>query len=67
MVSFRGTHNAVDWLDDFDALQVAYPGVPNAWIHKGFYDAWKKELRASIMIATEVTFTEDALRKLSAQ
>merc|ERR1712228_565363 len=53
LVSFRGSQNAVDWLDDFDVLQTAYPNVSNAWVHKGFYDAWKKELFPSVMSATK--------------
>ena len=36
-----------------DGFQVAYPGVDNAWIHQGFYDAWTYDLKASVMSMTE--------------
>jgi len=42
IVSFRGTSNVIDWLDDFDATVMPYPGVPGGLVHKGFYQAWEK-------------------------
>ena len=44
VVSFRGTHNIFDWIDDFEYEQIPYPGVNGGLVHKGFYDSWTKEL-----------------------
>lgn len=54
VVSFRGTHNIADWLDDLDAVQTAYPKVDNGYVHKGFYSAWKDDLRSSVMHSVAV-------------
>ena len=40
VVSFRGSSNLQDWLDDLDFFKVPYPGVNGGEVHKGFYDAW---------------------------
>ena len=54
VVSFRGTHNIADWLDDLDAVQTAYPNVDNGYVHKGFYSAWKDDLKSSVMESVTV-------------
>lgn len=53
VISFRGTHNIFDWLDDFDIIKVPYPGVSGGEVHQGFYTAWK-ELKAGVMNATTI-------------
>ena len=40
VISFRGSSNIQDWLDDLDFIKVPYPGVDGGEVHKGFYDAW---------------------------
>ena len=40
VVSFRGSHNAENWFDDFTYFQKPYPGVEGAYVHDGFYDAY---------------------------
>merc|ERR1719242_368570 len=40
VVAFRGSHNVLNWFDDFEVWQQEYPGVPGAYIHEGFYQAW---------------------------
>jgi predicted lipase len=39
-VVWRGTDNIGGWIKDFTFLQVAYPGVAGAFVHKGFYDVY---------------------------
>eukprot|EP01084_Bolivina_argentea_P153151 267054_1 len=51
VISFRGSHNTVDWLDDFDIPQVTYPGIPDGYVHQGYYDSWMKDLKPSVMKA----------------
>jgi len=53
VVSFRGTHNAIDWLDDLDMTKVSYPGVAGGEVHQGFYEAWKI-LKTGVMNATTI-------------
>eukprot|EP01084_Bolivina_argentea_P234959 395517_1 len=53
VISFRGTHNIEDWMDDFDFIQVKYPGVTGGYIHKGFYDSWMEVLRGPVMLAAQ--------------
>jgi len=51
VVSFRGSQNLIDWLDDFDYTLVPYPWVADGDVHKGFYHAWGR-LSSEIMEAT---------------
>jgi len=41
VVSFRGSHNFLNWVDDFQVWQKEYPGIPGAYVHEGFYNAWQ--------------------------
>jgi len=52
VVSFRGTHNAEDWIDDFDFVQVLYSNVSDGYVHQGIYDAWQ-DLSSMVMNAVE--------------
>merc|ERR1719242_1272988 len=40
VVAFRGSHNVLNWFDDFEVWQQEYPGIDGAYIHEGFYQAW---------------------------
>merc|ERR1719384_27841 len=46
ILSFRGTHNTKDFLDDLDFVKTPYPNVPasispnDASIHSGFWESW---------------------------
>ena len=40
VVSFRGSSNTENWIDDFDYFQQSYPGINGAYIHSGFYSAF---------------------------
>ena len=46
VLSFRGTHNIEDWVDDFEFRQTQYPllntTVANSYIHRGFYKSWNE-------------------------
>jgi len=57
VVSFRGSSNIVDWLDDLTYNQVPYPGVENGMIHQGFYDAWE-EVYDEVMSATKTLMND---------
>jgi len=58
VISFRGTHNIYDWLDNLDAVQMKYPHVDGGYVHKGFYEAWKDDLEKSIMPSITELMTE---------
>jgi len=51
VISFRGSSNFIDWLDDFDYTLVSYPWVMDGQVHQGFYDAWG-HLSPQVMEAT---------------
>jgi len=48
VVSFRGSSDIVNWLNDFDVTQVSYPYCSGCMVHKGFYDTWNI-LKADVM------------------
>ena len=52
IVSFRGSENIENWITDFEFNSISYPGVPDAKVHDGFYDAWR-DVAASV--TSEVT------------
>ena len=41
IVSFRGSTNIANWITNIDYFKTAYPGVPGANVHQGFYAAFK--------------------------
>eukprot|EP01133_Synstelium_polycarpum_P015061 gene15061-17826_t len=56
-VAFRGSMDISSWLTNLKFAQVAYPGVPGALVHSGFYEAW-----TSVQIQVEAGLA-DALIK----
>jgi len=40
VVTFRGSTDTLNWLNDFDATQTDYPYCSGCLVHKGFYDTW---------------------------
>lgn len=52
VISFRGSTDLIDWLDDLDAVMTPYPGVSGGEVHEGFYDAWL-ELANDVMAPAE--------------
>jgi hypothetical protein len=38
---FTGSQSIVNWLYNLDAAFIPFPDVPNAEIHKGFYNSWQ--------------------------
>lgn len=40
IVAFRGSSDAKNWIDDFDATHVSYPRCSGCSIHKGFYQGY---------------------------
>jgi predicted lipase len=51
LVSFQGSHNAPNWLYDFDFLKVPYPPILGSFVHAGFYNAFeylKPQVRALV-------------------
>jgi len=51
VVSFRGSSNLIDWLDDLTYTLIPYPWVSGGEIHEGFYLAWG-EISKEVMDAT---------------
>ena len=40
IVAFRGSSDVKNWIDDFDASQLAYPKCAGCAVHKGFYTGY---------------------------
>ncbi|EGG20270.1 Triacylglycerol lipase-like protein triacylglycerol lipase [Cavenderia fasciculata] len=40
-VAFRGSMDIESWITNLQFLQETYPGVPDALVHSGFYNAYK--------------------------
>jgi len=57
VISFRGSSNFVDWLDDLSDTLVPYPWVSGGQIHEGFYLAWG-ELSNEVMTAAASLMTK---------
>ena len=57
VVSFRGSSNIEDWLDDLDYFKTDYPWVSGGEIHRGFYEAWG-ELSNTVMSYTTNLMTQ---------
>lgn len=62
VLSFRGTHNIHDWIDDFEYKQVEYnllsPYVEESYIHDGFYKAWRELSDSGLTNAIIDTFKQ---------
>eukprot|EP01133_Synstelium_polycarpum_P008402 gene8402-9883_t len=39
-VAFRGSMDISSWITNLNFFQTVYPGVPGAYVHEGFYEAW---------------------------
>ena len=57
IISWRGTVDIRNWLEDFSFYQVGYPSCQNCFIHEGFYLSF-----LSVKSKTFQTF-DDLLRK----
>ncbi len=56
VVSFRGSHNIVNWYDNIDYFQKQYPiGPAGAMIHIGFYDSYMTMSSQVIQAVTQLT------------
>jgi len=53
IVSFRGSHNIPNWIDDFDTISISYPGVKNGEVHRGVYQSWLEDLYPYVMPAVK--------------
>eukprot|EP00008_Paramoeba_atlantica_P008627 CAMPEP_0201491408 /NCGR_PEP_ID=MMETSP0151_2-20130828/29730_1 /ASSEMBLY_ACC=CAM_ASM_000257 /TAXON_ID=200890 /ORGANISM="Paramoeba atlantica, Strain 621/1 / CCAP 1560/9" /LENGTH=288 /DNA_ID=CAMNT_0047877755 /DNA_START=30 /DNA_END=896 /DNA_ORIENTATION=- len=40
VVSFRGSTDLVNWINNLDAVYTKYPYCSDCKVHKGFYDTW---------------------------
>ena len=56
MLVFRGTVDAVNWVEDFTFKQVDYPRCKNCKVHEGFYLSY-------LAVSDEVNKALEALRK----
>jgi len=58
VVSFRGSHNIANWLDNLDTISVKYIGVKGGEVHRGFYELWMQDLYPSVMPAIKSLINE---------
>jgi hypothetical protein len=41
VVVFTGSQSIVNWIYNLDAAFIDFPGIPEAFVHKGFFTAWQ--------------------------
>jgi len=58
IVSFRGSYNLPNWVDNFDAVTVKYPNVKGGKVHRGFYESWKLDFSPHVMHAVTTLMNE---------
>ncbi len=40
VLAFRGTNDALNWINDMDKKKVPYPGCQDCLVHSGFYNTY---------------------------
>jgi len=40
VVAFRGSVNIANWVSNLDFIMKPFPGIANAQVHRGFYEAF---------------------------
>ena len=53
IVAFRGSVDIKNWIDDFDALTMAYPKCSNCRVHVGFYQGYMEiahEIKSQVQL-----------------
>jgi len=41
VVAFRGSVNIANWVSNLDFIMKPFPGISNAQVHRGFYEAFE--------------------------
>lgn len=55
VLAFTGSVSIVNWLYNLDATFIDYPGVANAQVHQGFFNAWMRS-RPTIIAMLDAYF-----------
>jgi predicted lipase len=49
IISFRGSHNIPNWIDNLDTISVKYRNIKGSEVHRGFYELWMLDLYPHVM------------------
>mmetsp|Transcript_4006 Transcript_4006/g.11166 ORF Transcript_4006/g.11166 Transcript_4006/m.11166 type:complete len:282 (+) Transcript_4006:120-965(+) len=57
VVSFRGSTDITNWINNFQVFKVNYPFCDGCKVHKGFYDTWES-LRSQVLDGVSQLFSK---------